>query len=398
MKTLSRLVTVIVAMLSLASMNAIAENKPPIKLALSTPLSGPLGPSGKVQSIAVKLAVQDVNESGGINGSNIDLLVYDDQFNPAQGLLRVREAFAAGAVAIMGPYGSTQWETAAPLLNQLKMPGINLSATKAGITVPPYSLRVSHPDNKSTPEGLAEFVKVLPAVKRVAVMGDVREASGRAVIDQWVNLAKAAGLEVVDVLTYTSTQTDLSPYAIKLKELQPDALLVGMLPADAIRFSRELHIQGVKFPVLANAMIYSGVFPQTSSKTIGEDAGRWYVVGFTTNEYASGDPDKHRKFVQRFIEEVNKDPALAQFQPPNVANSSLGYDGVLLIADMLTKQGVDGNTPIETAREKLKDAMTGIKHFRGVNEFFFDNNGEGAPRTKLLRVDPSRGMYILANP
>jgi ABC-type branched-subunit amino acid transport system substrate-binding protein len=76
----------------------------------------------------------------------------------------------------------------------------------------------------------------------------------------------------------------------------------------------------------------------------------------------------------------------------------LGYDGVLLIADMLTKQGVDGNTPIETAREKLKDAMTGIKHFRGVNEFFFDNNGEGAPRTKLLRVDPSRGMYILANP
>jgi branched-chain amino acid transport system substrate-binding protein len=313
--------------------------------------------------------------------------VYDDQFNPAQGILRVREAAAAGAVAIMGPYGSTQWETAAPLLNQLKMPGFNLSATKPGITVPPYSLRVSHPDDKSTPEGLAEFVKLLPGIRRVAVMGDVREASGRAVIDQWVALAKAAGLEVVDVLTYTSTQTDLSPYAIKLKELQPDALLVGMLPADAIRFSRELHIQGVKFPVLANAMIYSGVFPQ-----------RWYVVGFTTNEYASGDPEKHRRFVQMFTEEVNKDPALSQFQPPNVANSSLGYDGVLLIADMLSKQGVDGNTPVQIARDKLRDAMTQIKHFRGVNEFFFDNKGEGAPQTKLLRVDPARGMYILANP
>jgi branched-chain amino acid transport system substrate-binding protein len=388
-------ILVLAAFAALPFGTASAQEKPPIKLALSTPLSGPLGPAGKVQQIAVQIGVADVNKSGGINGSPIELMSFDDQFSPAQGLLRVREAHRADAVVILGPYGSTQWETAVPVLNQLKMPGINMSATKPGINAPPYAFRLSNPDDRGMLAGLDEFVRVNPGLKQVAVMGDVREASGKAAIDNWVQFAKDKNLKVLDTLTYTS-QADMSAFAIKLKGLAPDAVLVGMLPADALRLAREMNLQGVKVPLLANGMVYGGVFPQTVTSMVGGDANFWHVVGFTSNEWASGDLAKHKDFVARFIAEVNKDPALSQAQPPNVANSNVGYDAVMLVAEVLRKSGADGRTPVAELREKLKSGIGALKTYKGLNQYFFDASGEGVPKTELLRVDASRGMYVPA--
>jgi len=142
-------------------------------------------------------------------------------------------------------------------------------------------------------------------------------------------------------------------------------------------------------------MLYSGVFPQLASQNVGKDAGLWHVVGFSTNDSATGaDPARYKQFVDRYIAEVNKDSALAQFQPPNVANSHLGYDGVMMIAELLRKAGVDGTTPIAQAREKLRDQMVQVREYRGLNDFTFDDRGEGAPRALLIRIDPDQRRYI----
>jgi branched-chain amino acid transport system substrate-binding protein len=383
----------VAAVFSFAWTPLFAAEKPPLKVAVSSPLSGPLGPTGKVQLIAIKAAVEEVNRSGGINGSPVQLLVYDDQFDPAQGILRVREAERSGAVVILGPYGSTQWETAVPLLNQLRMPGINMSATKPGINKGPYAFRMSNPDDRGMERGLKRFVETFPRVKTVAVIGDVREASGKAAVDNWNTYAKGLGLSVVGNLTYTS-QADMSSYAIKLKEMAPDAILAGMLPADAIRFARELKLENVNVPILANGMIYGGVFPQSVSQLVGEGAANWYVVGFATNEWVSGDIDAQARFVKRFAEEVAKDPALAQYEPPNVANSNIGYDAVMLVADTLRKSSLDGSASVAELREKLRTELDARKTYRGLNVYTFEPSGDAIPDTILVRVDPKRSMYV----
>jgi branched-chain amino acid transport system substrate-binding protein len=390
---LSRFLWPAVVFLGLFSGQLAAQERPPFKIAVSTPLTGPLGPAGKVQLIAIQVAVEEVNHSGGINGSKIELLTYDDQFDPAQGILRIREAQRAGAVVILGPYGSTQWETAVPLLNQLKMPGINMSATKPGINKGPYAFRMSNPDDRGMERGLKLFVETHPKVKTVAVIGDVREASGKAAVDSWNSFAKAMGLVVLGNLTYTS-QADMSSYAIKLKEMAPDGVLAGMLPADAIRFARELKLEGVSVPILANGMLYGGVFPQSVSQMVGESAQNWYVVGFATNEWVSGDTAAHLSFVKRFTDEVNKDPALAQYQPPNVSNSNVGYDAVMIVADTLRKTSLDGSASIVELRERLRTDLGAVKAYRGLNLYAFEPNGDAIPETVLLRIDPKRSMYI----
>ena len=396
--TVSRLLAASAISLAMAALSgaAHAQAKPPIKLVHTAPLSGQLGSVGKLQSIAIDLAVEDINKSGGINGSLIEIVRYDDQLRPDQGVLRVREAKQNGALAVLGPMSSTQWETAVATINQSKIPAINMNSNKPGILGRPYGTRLNTPDDIGLPEGFAQFIQLFPKAKRVVVMGDVREAAGKAAITEWTKLAKAHGMEVVGTVEFTSGQTDFSPVAIKLKELKADIVLSAILSGDASKLARELQIQAVTTPILCNSLIYPGVFPQTVTKSVGEQAKQWYTVGQASNDYATGDLPKYKAFVERYVAAIAKDSALSQFQPPNVSNASLGYDAVLLVAEVAHKQGIDGAMNIDTARDKLRDGINAYKSFRGVNEIKFSDKGDGAVKMGVLQVDPATSTWKFA--
>jgi branched-chain amino acid transport system substrate-binding protein len=373
---------------------ALAEGKPTIKIAHTAPLTGIQALSGAVQVIAIDLGIAAVNAAGGVNGSMLEVVRYDDQLKPDQGVIRMREAAAAGAVAIIGPLSGTQWQVASPMANQIKLPTFNLSANKPGITVRPWSLRLANPDDTGMPETLDDFLKVYTSVKRVVVMGDVREASGKAAVELWAQLAAKYNITVADTVTFTTGATDFSPVAIKVREAKPDAILISAVGADAVRLAREFSQQGVAVPVLGNSLIWSGSVPQVLSQTVGKDAAYWHTTGFATNEQTGGDPVLYKKFVADFDVEIRKSPALSQFSPPNVANGMLGWDVIKLIADMLRAKGVDGNTPIAVAREKLKDAMTDAKAYVGLTTIKFRDNGDAYIPMRTLRVDPSKSQWV----
>jgi branched-chain amino acid transport system substrate-binding protein len=373
--------------------SVVAQVKPPIKLVHTAPLSGQLGSVGKLQAIAVDIAVDDINKSGGINGSMIEIVRFDDQLRPDQAVLRVREAQQTGALAVLGPMSSTQWETSVATINELKIPAVNMNSNKPGILGRPYGTRLNTPDDVSLPEGFAQFVKLFPNAKKVVVMADVREAAGKAAEQEWIKLARAKGLEVVGTLEFTSGQTDFSPIAIKLKDMKPDFVLAAILSGDAVKLARELQIQAVTTPILCNQLIYPGVFPQTVGKSIGDQAKQWYTMGSATNEYATGDLVRYKSFVDRYIAAISRDSVLNQFQPPNVANASLGYDAVLLVAEAARKQGIDGATPILVARDKLRDGINSMKSFRGVNDIALSDKGDGSMRSLVLQVDPAAGTW-----
>lgn len=372
---------------------ANAQEKPPIRIGHTAPLTGIQALVGQLQSIAVDIGVADVNAAGGINGSKLVVIHYDDQLKPDQGVLRIREAMKDGAVGIIGPLSGTQWEVASPLVNTLKMPAININANKPDITTPPYALRLANPDDTGMPETMDDFMKHMPNVKKVVVVGDVREASGKAAVDLWIELAKKHDLQVLDTVTFTSGMTDFSPVVLKVKELHPDAILISILGPDAARIGREFSGQGVDVPILGNSLIWPGTLPQTLSKVIGKDAANWYTTGYATNEISSGDPKLFKSFVERYDSEVMNNSVMKQFTPPNVANTMLGWDAVKVMADILRAKGVDGNTPVEKAREALKDGFVELKEYTGLNHIKMRDNGDAYIPTRAVRIDPDKGEW-----
>ena len=57
-----------------------------IKIALAGPASGPLAQYGQIQNTAAQLAIEDINNAGGINGQQLKAVIYDDACDPKQAI------------------------------------------------------------------------------------------------------------------------------------------------------------------------------------------------------------------------------------------------------------------------------------------------------------------------
>lgn len=376
-------------LLALGAMPAHAQaQKPPIKVGLITPLTGPLGSYGKSQEMMVKLAVEDVNAAGGINGSPLQVDIGDSQTDPGQAVLLFRKYFNDGYFGVVGPMTGTQWETISPLANQLNMPAVSVNAIKPGITVKPWTIRLMPPDDTLMPEGIKAFLAANPKVKKVVITADVREASSKASADMYASLAKQLGLEVLETVEFSSRATDMSAIAIQIKSRNPDAIFAAAFPAQAMLLAKDLTVQGVKVPVLNTSILWTGPF----INNVGENGRNWNVIGFATNEAGptgNFDPAIYDKVAKRAQQRADASIGL----PFNLANWPVSYDGVLYLADAMRRAGVDGTTDPKKAREAIKNQFTSTKAFSGAFKYTIRDTGDGHIPTGVLSADVEKKVW-----
>ena len=388
MRLKNAILAVACAAASLFGLAAEAQQKPPIKLGNISSLTGPLGVYGKTQEIVVRLAVEDINKKGGVNGSQLLVESVDAQLDPGQAVLLFRKFANEGYFAVVGPITGTQWETVSPLANRIGLPAIAPNASKPGITIRPWTIRLVPADDTLIPEGFEAFRKLYSGIKRVAIVADVREASGKAGADVFMKLAKGAGMQVVDVVEFSTRATDLSPAAIQVKGQNPDAVFVVALAHSALMLAKAFKEQNMNAPVLANSIIWPGPFVNT----IGDEGKNWHTIGFSTNEQTTGDAALYASVVKRFVERA--DASLGK--PANMANWSVTYDAFLLLADIMRRHGIDGNTDPKKAREVIKDEFVKLKTFVGLNNTRLRDTGDGYVPAVVLTPDFERRMWKLA--
>ncbi len=368
--------------LTLAQGTVMAQGqKPPVKLGLITPLTGPLASYGKAQELVMKLAVEDVNAKGGINGSPLQLDVQDSSTDPGQAVLLFRKFAGEGYFAVLGPMTGTQWETVSPLANRIQMPAISVNAVKPGITVRPWTIRLQPADDTLMPDGMKEFLKAFPKTKKVVIMADVREASSKASADAYMALAKQQGLEVLETVEFSSRATDFSAAAIQIKSRNPDAILAAAFPAQAMLIAKDLKTQGVNVPVLNTSILWTGPF----INHVGDVGRNWHVIGFSTNEAgpAGSDPVIYKSMVERAMKRADASVGV----PFNVANWGVSYDGVLLFADIARRLRLDGTTDPVKAREAIRGEFTSLKAFTGAHKYTFRDTGDGHIPATILAAD-----------
>jgi ABC-type branched-subunit amino acid transport system substrate-binding protein len=368
---------------------AQAQQKPPLKIGLIATKSGPVGSYGRTQEILVKLSVEDVNAAGGINGSLLELRSEDAQLDPGQAVLLFRKLASEGALGVIGPMTGTQWETVSPLANQIHLPAIAVNAAKPGITVRPWTIRLVGADDRSVPDGLNAFLKANPKLKKVVIVADVREATGKAGAAQYKDLVQKAGLELLDVVEITTTATDLSAAVIKAKGSNPDFIISVTLAPSALLLAKEFAAQGFSKPILGHSMIYPGPFVSM----VGDNGKNWHTYGPSTNEHVPGDNALYKSVVKRAQERA--DPTLGV--PLNVANWSVSYDAVQLYADILRRRGVDGNTDINKVREIIKEEFLSLKSFDKLYHYTMRDTGDAYIPVRIVVPDTKRKEWMYAN-
>src|ERR1700692_1064645 len=106
-----------------------------VKLGLVAAMSGQSAKSGEAIVRGLSLAIDEINAKGGIRGQKLELVVRDDESNPAKGVVAARELVQREKVAaFFGGLDTPVSIAIVPFANQSKVPFMGVWAAGTAIT------------------------------------------------------------------------------------------------------------------------------------------------------------------------------------------------------------------------------------------------------------------------
>lgn len=326
-------VLVIAMMLVLVgSMVAMAADT--IKICHLAPLTGGSAFQGQILVNAAKLAVEEINAAGGINGMLIEYIPIDETSSSSSGIEAVRKAIAEDPVVVIGPNRSGTILAAENLWREAKIPflvdGTNADITKRGN---PYTFRMQVESTYWAPLLIRTALEYY-GVEKPAVIYGLNDYSK----DLW-NATKAAldeqGIKPVTVQTFNDGDRDFTAQLLKVRAAGADALFCFGYETEQgiiLRQRSELGLQDLR------------IFGERgcASPAVSDLAGLENVEGvITTTNFCTGDPDPvKQEFVRKWNETYN-----VAMSPTHVCH----YDTIHILADIIGRVGTDR----EAIREEL---------------------------------------------
>jgi branched-chain amino acid transport system substrate-binding protein len=159
--------------LSLVAMPVRADpgDNSPIKIGMSTPLSGELRSTGETLKAGVEACLQQVNDAGGISGRKIELTVMDDGGDAVRTLENTRKIVSMpAAIALTSYVGTTSVNAVRDILSSARLPLVGVANGADSLRNPPHDyifhVRASYQDEAD------EIVIQLDAqqLRRIAVL------------------------------------------------------------------------------------------------------------------------------------------------------------------------------------------------------------------------------------
>ena len=273
MRQIVRRCLAVVAIVLWAESGVTGEAQRPIQIGASASRTGTYAALSENQLRGYQLCVKHTNDKGGVLGRKLELVVEDDQSQPATAI-RIYEKLVTQEKVdrVLGPYGSPMVEPVATVTEKYRVPMV--AATGAATSI--------HKDRKfifmvySTAEVYLEGFVELAArngLKTIALIGEGESLGPRAVVKGASDLAKKRGLQVVLAETYPKGTTDFSAILTKVRAANPDAFAAASFFEDAVaitRQARELNLN-----------------PKMYAVTVGAAHPRFYELG-STSEFVYG--------------------------------------------------------------------------------------------------------------
>jgi len=334
-----------------------------IKIGEFGSLTGDNASFGTSQNEGVQMAVEEINNAGGVLGKKIDLTVEDNQTKQGQTTTIVRKLISQDhVVALVGEVASSKTLEAAPVAQEAKIPLIATAATNPKVTqVGDYIFRVCFIDDFQAVV-IARFVLEKLHKTKVAFMTDVKQ-------DYSVGLTQFAkdyflknGGQVVKEQSYSSGDKDFRAQLTDIKSANPDVIIItGYYPEVSL-----IVRQGRQLGIKADFCGGDG-WDGASLIPVG---GKAIEGSFFSNHFSTEDKSPAvQEFVAKYKKKYNN-------KTPD-AFAALGYDAVNLLADAIKRAG--GTDP-----EKLRDAIASTKDFPGVTGKITINPERNANKSAVI--------------
>lgn len=352
------------------------EDLPPVPIGLITDLSGRFVSFGTDINLATEMAVQAVNDSGGINGSLLEVEVIDTGGEPDQAVIGLRELVDGGAFAVSGPLSSGEAEVLFAQLGSMEIPVVTGTANKEGITElgQGWAFRNQATNTEIYNVALPAWKETYGIETALLIFDEAEPVSAAAAQAAIPAAAESAGIDIVNLdapITFTRGQTDFSTVVQRIKEVEADALIIMSAPSEAGLIARELVRQDETRPIVGHPSQNSNSFYEQG----GSEISNWVLPSILDS--ASSDSDTVA-FLEAMLE---ADP-----EPPMVPEAANYYDNILMLAHVMRLAGVDGNMSPADAREAIRSELLSLADFDGVAGVTTFGGSNDAVKTVYINV------------
>ena len=324
-----------------------------IKIGFNAPLTGFAAADGNSALVGARLAVEQVNAGGGINGDTIELVVYDDQASPKEAAplavkMTTQDEVTAG---ISGSYsGSTR--AAATIFQENSVPYISAYAVHPDITrAGDYVFRTSFMGEVQGRAG-AKLIGDVMGLKRVALI-TLNNDFGKSLATGFKEKAADFGIEITGEYEYSIKDREFGPIVSKVRSDDPDAIYASGYFFTAGPLVRQIRAAGIAAPVIGQ----EGYDSQKFIEIAGPDAEGVIIT-------TSLDRDSSNPITQAFIKGFEE---MAGYPTDMVAASA--HTAVLVMAEALKKAGAGD-------RAALRDAIAGSSVDASTGHISFNALGE----------------------
>src|SRR5690349_16761691 len=239
------------------------DSSGPIKVALVDAQSGQLSSLGAWELKGARLAIDEWNAAGGINGRQVELGVFDDQGDPTTGTNLARKIDSEGYLAMIGTAESAVTIAMAPILKQAEIPNITSGQSPGLVAAGSEFLFLNGPTSTTYDETLAKHIVDKQGVKSIAMITN-NGSYGKGEHDAFTAALQKRSVTPVADQVVTTDQKDFSAALTSIRQKNPKLIFLGAEEVESGLIVKQARDLGITAPFAGGAPQGTPVFLNTA--------------------------------------------------------------------------------------------------------------------------------------
>ena len=365
------LMAVICLILAGSAFNAAAEKV--YKIGGIFSVTGPASFLGDPEKKSMEMAVEQINQNGGINGHKLEAVIYDTEGDPSKTVMSVSKLINKDEViAIIGPSRTPTTLAVIPMVKRAQLPLISCAAgNKIVEPVKPWVFKTAQSDILAV-ASIYQHMKA-QGYKTVGII-TVENAFGESGKEQLLDQAPEYGLQMVRSETFGGKDSDMTAQLTKIRKEKPDAIVCwGTNPGPAV-VAKNFQQLDIDIPLYQSHGVASPKFIElagSAAEDILLPTGKILVADLLP------DSDPQKDVLTQYINAYEN-----QYKGAISGFGGYAYDAVHLLAKAL--DGADGD------QEQIRRNLENIKDHVGISGVFnfsqSDHNGLDPDAFVMVRI------------
>ena len=311
-----------------------------VKIGAFLSLTGATSAYGVSAANAIKLATEETNRNGAIDGKHIELEIEDDESNTqavpgiVEHLIKEHKVHALIAEPV-----STRAMMAAPIAQQNQTVMISSASVKPELTMQgDYIFRACF-ISSTEGEAIAKFAADRLKSKKVAIILDSKNDYAVVLAGFFGDSFKKLGGEIVSQQNYEANATDLSSQMEAIRTAAPDVVFAPGFYTTAPLVAREVKKSGIKATLI-------GSDGWDSPNLMDGGTEPFDGVYFANHFWAGSDDPLVKKFVTDYRAKYGVDPD---------AGAATAYDAARMLFDAFKRAKSTDSAAVRNALAQTKD-------------------------------------------